>query len=77
VEADQKRLRSSVRLAFSEDDRDQVRVLRVRVVHLKPAVGAHEFFAGRIRDYGFSTADNKGATWQALQNMCRTRRGAP
>jgi hypothetical protein len=42
---------------------------------LKPAVGAHEFFAGLIRDYRFSTADNKDATWQALRNICRTRRG--
>jgi len=75
IDDDQKTLRSSVRLAFSEDDRNQVRVLRVRVVHLKPKIGVREFLGGVIRDYGFSAEANRDATWNALQNMCRKLRG--
>ncbi len=79
LEEDQTLLKSSVRLAFSEDDRDQVRILRIRIVYTKPTVGTKEFFGGGgrggLRDYGFTAEANSNATWLALQTLCCRRRG--
>ena len=68
-------LRKAVRISFSEDDRDIVRALRVRVVWDTPTVGAKEFFGGIVQEAAFDAREKKATTLKALRNMCIIRRG--
>ena len=70
-------LRKAVRIAFSDDDRDQHRVLRVRVVWTNPRVGWAEFFGSLLKDYGFDAEDSRDATVAGLQRLCSSRRRPP
>ena len=60
-------------IAISDDDRDQHRVLRIRVVWEKPSVGCAEFFGALLKDYGFDAEECLDATLQGLQRLCSTR----
>lgn len=68
-------LGKAVRIAFAEDDRRDVRVLRVRVVWTSPRVGYQEFVGGLLRGVGGDAHACKTATLQALRQMCFVRRG--
>jgi hypothetical protein len=68
-------LKRAVRIAFSDDDRDQQRILRIRVVWTHPRVGYAEFFGALLQDYGFDADACKAATLQGLQSLCRRRTG--
>lgn len=63
------------RLAFSIDERDQVFVMRVRIVVSFPRVEAHEFVAGLIRDYGHGVEEGANAAWACLEGLCTKRVG--
>ena len=63
-------LRKAERLTFSVDERDQVFLMRVRVAFTKPEVGAAEFVAGLLRDYGTSTEASVDATWRCFRDLC-------
>ena len=75
-ELDQDLLRKAVRIAFAEDDRNQVRILRVRVVWQNPTVGAKEFFGGCLQDPGFDATEYQKATLLGLQRLAWVRRGS-
>ena len=62
-----------MRIAISDDDRDQHRVLRIRVVWEKPSVGYAEFFGALLKDYGFDAEECRAATVEGLQRLCSTR----
>ena len=62
-------LRKSVRIAFAEDDRDGVRILRVRVVWTTPQVGFAEFFASLVRNPGFSSSESSASTLRTLRRL--------
>ena len=68
-------LNKAVRIAFSDDDRDQHRILRIRVVWDKPCVGYAEFFGALLKDYGFDADANRDATLEGLKRMCSKRMG--
>ena len=63
-------LRKAERPTFSVDERDQVFLMRVRVAFTKPEVGAAEFVAGLLRDYGTSTEASVDATWRCFRDLC-------
>ncbi len=62
-------LRRAHRLAFAYDDRDQVNVLRVRVVCCEPKVEAAEFVADVAEDYGFTEAAHADVVWGGLRRL--------
>jgi hypothetical protein len=68
-------LRRAVRIAFSDDDRDQHRILRIRVVWERPCVGYAEFFGALLKDFGTDTAACAAATLEGLKRMCMRREG--
>ena len=74
-EADQRQLRKAKRLAFAEDDRAQVKALRVRVVVVDPKVEVREYLGGLLRDWGFSAQESADATIKALRGMCYVQAG--
>ena len=67
VEEQQQLLRRAHRLTFAVDDRDQVFVMRARVSFLRPRPGSEDFFAGLVRDYGYSTEDSANAIYECLR----------
>lgn len=69
-------LRKAVRIAFADDDRDQHRILRIRVVWEAPTVGYAEFFGAVLKDYGFDAEACNQATIAGLQRLCSTRAGS-
>jgi hypothetical protein len=75
VEDYQRLLRKGVRLALSQDDRDQVRVLRGRVVYVSPRVGWEDFTLGIVRDHGYEIGECVQATKDALQQFCTVESG--
>ena len=66
-------LRKAVRIAFSDDDRDQHRILRIRMVWASPSVGCAEFFGALLKDYGFDAEECRDASLEGLKRMCSTR----
>ena len=70
---DQALLRHSVRMAFSEDDCDQTRIIRVRIVQAHPRVKVKEILGGLRRDFGYTAEENAEATWDALTRGLCTR----
>jgi hypothetical protein len=68
-------LRRAVRIAFSDDDRDQQRILRIRVVWTQPRVGYTEFFGALLQDYGFDAEACRDVTLRGLQRLCTPRGG--
>ena len=66
-------LRKAVRISFSDDDRDQHRILRIRVVWTSPAVGCCEFFGALLKDYGFDAEQCRDATIAGLRRLCAKR----
>ena len=68
-------LNKAVRIAFSDDDRDQHRILRIRVVWDTPCVGYAEFFGALLKDYGFDAEACCNATLEGLKRMCSKRSG--
>ena len=72
---DQAFLQNARRLAFSEDDRCQVKALRVRVVTAEPRIVVKEYLGGLRRDWGFSAEESADATVEALKNMCYVQKG--
>ena len=68
-------LEKAVRIAFSDDDRDQHRILRIRVVWDKPCIGYAEFFGALLKDYGFDAEACRDATMEGLKRLCTKRSG--
>ena len=68
-------LKKAVRIAFSDDDRDQHRILRIRVVWDTPCIGYAEFCGALLKDYGFDAGSCRDATLQGLKRMCSKRSG--
>lgn len=66
-------LKNAVRIAFADDDRDQHRILRVRVVWETPQVGCAEFFAALLTDYGFDAAACSAANVEGFKRLCSKR----
>ena len=74
-QADQERLKKARRLAFAEDDRAQVKALRVRVVEVASKIEVREYLGGLLRDWGFSAQESADATIKALRGMCYVQAG--
>ena len=70
-------LKNAVRIAFCEDDRDQNKILRIRVVWEKPQVGCAGFFGALLRDYGFDATDCSDANVEGFKRLCSNRVRAP
>ena len=70
-------LKNAVRIAFSDDDRDQHRILRIRVVWEKPKVGCAEFFGALLKDYGFDAPSCSAANTEGFKRLCSTRVRVP
>ena len=68
-------LKKAVRIAFSDDDRDQHRILRIRVVWDTPCIGYAEFCGALLKDYGFDAESCRDASLQGLKRMCCKRSG--
>ena len=66
-------LQKAVRISFADDDRDQHRILRIRVVWEKPHVGCAEFFGAMLKDYGFDAASCVAANIAGFKRLCSTR----
>ena len=76
-EAQKAMLKNAVRIAFSDDDRDQHRILRIRVVWEKPKVGCMEFFGALLKDYGFDAASCSAANIEGFKRLCSNRIRVP
>ena len=76
-EAQRAMLKNAVRIAFSDDDRDQHRILRIRVVWEKPKVGCMEFFGALLKDYGFDAASCSAANIEGFKRLCSNRIRVP
>ena len=70
-------LQNAVRISFADDDRDQHRILRIRVVWAKPKVGCAEFFGALLKDYGFDAASCSAANIEGFKRLCSKRVKSP
>ena len=70
-------LQNAVRIAFADDDRDQHRILRIRVVWERPTVGCAEFFGALLKDYGFDAPSCCAANVEGFKRLCSNRVRAP
>ena len=70
-------LQNAVRIAFADDDRDQHRILRIRVVWERPTVGCAEFFGALLKDYGFDSPSCCAANIEGFKRLCSNRVRVP
>ena len=70
-------LQNAVRIAFADDDRDQHRILRIRVVWERPTVGCAEFFGALLKDYGFDAPSCCAANVEGFKRLCSERVRVP